>query len=163
MARTTGFQPVSQGSIPCGSVWGIFNMETKVNLPKELVLDYKIWRCGGSDGFNIVGKGSTQLLNKKGYMCCLGQFCQQAGVVKDVLYANSYPDSLPIAPKLFVSNGHMTDLAGRAAEINDDRYSTTAEKVVKLQKLFREHKKTIVLKNFPEEILKQIEDLGNKK
>lgn len=165
MARTTGFQPVSQGSIPCGSVWGIFNMETKVNLPKELVLDYEIWRSGGPYNLkelNIVGKGSTELLNKEGYMCCLGQFCQQAGVPRNDLLYREYPYQLPNVPKLFVSNGYMTDLAGQAAEINDDRYLSVADRVVHLQNLFKQYKKTIVLKNFPEEILKQIEDLTTK-
>lgn len=136
-----------------------------MNLPKELVLDYDIWRSGGPchlKEFNIVGKGDTALLNSQGYMCCLGQFCQQAGVPRDSLQDKEYPDQLPNVPKLFVSNGHMTDLAGRAAEINDCRYSSVADRVVRLQKLFKQYKKTIVLKNFPEEILKQIEDFTTK-
>lgn len=132
-----------------------------MNLPSELVLDYKIWRCGGPHGYNVVGKGCTYLLNCDGYMCCLGQFCQQSGVAKAALYGKNYPNSLTLAPKLFVSNGHLTDLAGRAAEINDDMYWPVAHKVVRLQKLFKQYKKTIVLKNFPKDILKQIEELTN--
>jgi hypothetical protein len=138
--------------------------ENKVNLPKELVLDYKIWRSGGPVHYlgEVVGQGDTQLLNNEGYMCCLGQFCEQAGVPRDCLEDKEYPDSLSKAPKLLVSNGHMTDLAGKAAEINDCHRLPTAGRVVKLQKLFKTYKKTIVLKNFPEEILKQIEDLTTK-
>lgn len=135
-----------------------------MNLPNELVLDYKIWRCGEPFSYegDIVGKGHTELLNSDGYMCCLGQFCQQAGVLRNLLEGKCYPEALGTAPKLFVSRGYTTDLASEAAEINDCGQLSTAERVVKLQKLFRKHKKTIVLKNFPEEILKQIEDLTTK-
>ena len=135
-----------------------------MNLPKELVLDYKIWRSGGPFHYHgeVVGEGDTQLLNEGGYMCCLGQFCEQAGVPRDSLHDKEYPDVLGSAPKLLVKNGYTTDLASRAAEINDCSRLPTAVRVVQLQKLFRKHKKTIVLKNFPEEILKQIEDFTTK-
>jgi hemin uptake protein HemP len=135
-----------------------------MNLPKELVLDYKIWRSGGPFHYHgeVVGEGDTQLLNNEGYMCCLGQFCEQAGVDRYFLRDKEYPDALGSAPKLLVKNGYTTDLASEASEINDNHQLPTAERVVKLQKLFRKHKKTIVLKNFPEKILKQIEDLGDK-
>lgn len=134
-----------------------------MNLPSELVLDYKIWRCGGCETYrsNLVGEGYTSLLNSKGYMCCLGQFCQQAGVVKHLLLHKIYPSYLHFTPKLFASTGHDTNLAVRAAEINDNEYITTAERVVKLQKLFMEYDRTIVLKNFPKDILQQIEELTN--
>ena len=130
-----------------------------MDLPTELVLDYRIWRSGGhrAEGLNKVGKGDTSLLNEEGYMCCLGQFCQQAGVIKHYLVNREYPCELDNAPKLFVSNGNMTDLAGLATDINDDGFSSVAERVMKLQALFEKHGRTIVLQNFPAQILKQIE------
>lgn len=135
-----------------------------MNLPKELVLDYKIWRSGGPVHYpgEVVGQGDTQLLNDEGYMCCLGQFCEQAGVTRDRLKYKEYPYAHPSAPKLFVKNGYPTDLVRKAVEINDSHHIPTAKRVVQLQKLFRKHNKTIVLKNFPEKILKQIEDLTTK-
>lgn len=132
-----------------------------MNLPKELVLDYAIWKSGGRcspENKYALGDGDTQLLNYQGYMCCLGQFCEQAGVPRGALEGRYYPEVLSNAPRLFVSRGYNSDLANKAAEINDS-YMPIAERVVELQKLFKRHKKTITLKNFPTEILKQIEDL----
>lgn len=133
-----------------------------MNLPKELVLDYAIWRSGGRCSFenkHALGDGDTQLLNYQGYMCCLGQFCEQAGVPRRALEGRYYPEVLSNAPRLFVSRGYNSDLTNKAAGINDNDAMSIAERVVELQKLFKRHKKTITLKNFPTEILKQIEDL----
>lgn len=55
----------------------------KYKLPKTLTLDLKKWRCGGDYGVkgeSSLGRGETELLNKQGCMCCLGQFAEQAGI-----------------------------------------------------------------------------------
>lgn len=57
---------------------------------KTLILKEAKWRCGDVttnpikeiDGKKVEidvcrGKGNTELKNKEGYMCCLGQFTQQ--------------------------------------------------------------------------------------
>lgn len=42
----------------------------------KFVIDRSKWRAGGT-GKHAIGKGGTCLLNGAGFMCCLGQVCQQ--------------------------------------------------------------------------------------
>ncbi len=60
---------------------------------KKYILDYSTWRCG-DDGVNKVGYGTTMLLNKEGYMCCLGQFCIQEGASKEKILEKAEPIDL---------------------------------------------------------------------
>lgn len=74
---------------------------------KSIVIDKSKWRCGGSvKDKHARGKGSVRLLNNEGFMCCLGQMCQQIApelpiigllspsetnqVVEGLAYPNSY-------------------------------------------------------------------------
>ena len=69
----------------------------------EFALHLKKWRCGrgtneryveGETDLSTVtslGTGSSCLLNSNGYMCCLGQFAEQAGVPRYVLLNTFVP------------------------------------------------------------------------
>ena len=38
----------------------------------EFIIDKSKWRAGQNSDHQV-GEGNTELLNKEGYMCCLGQ------------------------------------------------------------------------------------------
>lgn len=59
----------------------------------KFVIDRSKWRCG-HDGKHKLGKGDTLLLNFDGYMCCLGQICEQSGIPKNTLIGVNFPSNL---------------------------------------------------------------------
>jgi hypothetical protein len=142
----------------------------KYRLPKELTLDYRTWRCGGGSWDNGPeegighGQGQTRLANDRGYSCCLGQFFCQAGVPKEVLLKGvdaqdlTYYDILVdgCIDKTKNDNNKFVD---SAILINDNQLTTIAQKVRKLQSLCKKYRRTLVLKNFPKRILKQLDNL----
>lgn len=126
------------------------------NNKKKLVLDYSTWRCGGDTvNINKLGEGNTQLLNRQGFMCCLGQFSMQLNetiannpqlmlgkgepyevekeipdlVYSDKSYRDDESDDYDI---LYVDS----DLSAEAIFINDKCDTTPEEKIVKLKELF---------------------------
>jgi hypothetical protein len=131
-----------------------------LELPKNLKLDYTKWRCGG-DGKSKLGEGRVCLLNPDGYMCCLGQFNQQAGKRLEDLEGF---DVLPYGVKVkeltdLVNHTGLSDLAAQAVEINDRTATTARQKAAELQELFLKHGHTIELVNFPEEVIKESQDV----
>lgn len=133
-------------------------MTKTYKLPKVLVLDYRKWRCGG-DYHNSEfshGVGTTLLENEEGYMCCLGQFCKQAGLKKNELLDVDTPSSLPNVVLGLVKYGTDNGFSNTAIAINDDESSTIAWKVRKLQTLCRKYRRELVLKNFPKAILEKV-------
>lgn len=110
---------------------------------KTLILDYSIWRCG-SHGEHKLGEGSTTLLNKKGYMCCLGQFTPQLNpkIEKESLFDKCVPAQLQqhISHLTREDSGSLigTALVASAVEINDDPDTTPKKKITALRKLFGE-------------------------
>lgn len=48
---------------------------------KQLIIDRSKWRTGGRPYSDKLGP--TQLLNREGYMCCLGFYCIQLGNKKE--------------------------------------------------------------------------------
>jgi len=137
-------------------------------LPKKLTLDVSIWRCGQHPvcdelvtDHNIstcAGDGSTQLLNKEGYMCCLGQFAHQAGDLKEQLLSKSYPEDLNeefsveglVNPFHFGNKRNATLFNAQATVINDDTKTTVKRKTELLQTLCTEYNMKLVIENFIE-------------
>ena len=144
-------------------------IEYNYKLPKKLILDVSIWRCGkhsayygsSQDNDNTgTGQGNTKLLNDEGYMCCLGQFAHQAGVSKEELLDHSYPHELPeefyieglvfefnIEDSFFPSS---TDFAKEAITINDDTKTTVKRKTELLQTLCTEYNMKLTVENLIE-------------
>ncbi len=142
-----------------------------MKLPKELVLNYRTWICGQPDinenKKNCHGKGFTSLLNKEGFMCCLGQFSKQAKCKKEDLLYVSMPEELDklivgLTKKKKNMFGDLdiidTKMSERAININDDEDTTIIEKVRGLRKTFGRNGYTIKLKNFPKTYLAELED-----
>lgn len=108
--------------------------------PTDLYLDLSKWRCGEDGGLdNELGKGETILENKKGYMCCLGQFCKQIGVPSFSLKQVGAPLCLEDE----YNHPFFISISDRAMKINDYTDSTIKEKVNKLTALCKEHGVTL--------------------
>lgn len=106
----------------------------------KFVIDTKKWRTG-YDGPNKTGEGNTLLLNKEGYMCCLGMCLAQMGVDDDALLDVENPADVKLdldAMKIFRINApnRNTDLSVAAMLINDGTLTTIDEKKERLIKLF---------------------------
>lgn len=125
---------------------------------KKLVLDYKIWRSGGS-GSHKVGRGNTLLLNNEGYQCCLGQFAKQFGCTNSEIYGRSCPSWIR---KIELLNREIenydcnsvistTEFSDRAITINDSHSTSPWEKGRQLQALCKEEGYELELVNFPPE------------
>jgi hypothetical protein len=118
---------------------------------KKFILDYSIWRFGGMP--NQFEKGATKLLNKQGYMCCLGQWCEQSGVPKDELLGHKDPSTLRRNIEPFnqgVCGLYLSDFSNRAMRINDNQFTTAEEKIYHLKNLCRTHDIELQVINKPE-------------
>lgn len=139
-----------------------------MKLPKYLVLDYDKWVCGNPDPYEpnretSHGKGSTLMCNAEGFMCCLGQFSNQAGAGEEKLiglgdpsevneYLNIQVEGL-VALYEDCDDGvqiRNTSLADRAIEINDDDCTTVMNKALGIKELFAKSGYEVELVNFPE-------------
>ena len=129
-----------------------------LELPKNLKLDYTKWRCSYGQTLQSLGEGPTRLLNTQGYMCCIGQFSEQAGkITAELLGCGCAPIGEPIKQFACTHNpANTSNLAQTAIEINDDLGLNPAQKAAELQELFLKHGYTIELVNFPEEVLKEM-------
>ena len=98
---------------------------------RKFVIDRSKWRSGGPiEACRYpVGLGLTALLNEQGYMCCLGQVCEQLGVPVKQLLSRGGPSSLAdtvikrhpdLRGFLVDDNGMDTDFATTAMLANDD-------------------------------------------
>lgn len=118
---------------------------------KTFTVSRKTWIRGGWP--------DTALLTPEGYMCCLGFFCNQAGVSEDRLKCRE-PHELEVEvegltqrkPTVGVSIKYgplyrNTDLAYDAMQINDNGNISAEEREDKLTKLFSEHGFTIIFKD----------------
>jgi len=130
----------------------------------ELKLDYNTWKCGGDpfdtsdaqDYPNVLGKGQTLLLNKNGYMCCLGQFASQLGVDTSLLKGAGEPDEINIDDTivLLTKRDDMdrirnTDFSKKAIEINDNKRTTPLEKIAQLKALCKLNDILLTVINLP--------------
>ena len=126
---------------------------------KTLTLNFKIWKCGDDGGKNVAhGKGETRLLNKEGYMCCLGQFATQLNpqVKRCDMLGRCNPSNvskvIPVLSKkigMATWNIDDTKLTNSAIEINDDMNTSIKEKIKKLKSLFRKKGYKIKVTNLP--------------
>ena len=106
---------------------------------QTLTLDYSKWRCGGAEEIdtntNVLGKGSTRLMNTEGFMCCLGQFALQLDFSEGELKHEMRPCSLRRQMGVFnrrAADGNYyedTKLAIDCIEINDNAETTPVKKI----------------------------------
>lgn len=127
------------------------------NKPKKLTLDYSIWHCGDNDKVNGLGKGGVALLNKEGYMCCLGQFCEQLGAPREMLMDRGEPGDIKfVCPSFNLDKGNgdfetvSTTLSSDLIGINDDKYTTPQYKLLKIEELLEEEGIQLEVINKPE-------------
>jgi len=112
----------------------------------SFTVDTKKWRCGSFAIFadNALGEGTTELLNKEGYKCCLGFACQQAGY-KGKLREIMTPGGLkqPIEGLSYRSDLDNkithTEFTVHAMRINDSTVTTVEEKKAALIALGKKH------------------------
>lgn len=115
----------------------------------EFTIDRSKWRCG-STGNYAKGLGETSLLNREGYMCCLGQISKQLGFNDSELNGLSSPYELNLdngsvpyrddTVGLFTScDNYETTLTNQAIDINDNHLYTTIERERSLKRLFTEN------------------------
>tara|TARA_R110000850_G_scaffold34024_2_gene92261 strand:- start:3744 stop:4148 length:405 start_codon:yes stop_codon:yes gene_type:complete len=115
----------------------------------EFIIDRSTWRCGGDNNDdssnNEKGLGETALLNREGFMCCLGQVSKQLGATEEMLLEHAEPCDVE---KLFDLDencvllneaGLQTLLTIDAMSINDDYGINIKEKEKQLKSLFSEH------------------------
>lgn len=121
---------------------------------KELILNVDIWRCGaqGQEGVCALKtkNGDTHMLDRKGGMCCLGQFSRQFGMADELLLEESTPMAtgrkMPLLTKhdysSFLNYGAITDttFSNKAMDINDDCNTTIQVKIERLTALCKKHK-----------------------
>lgn len=117
---------------------------------KILTLDYATWRSG-EDGAYSIGEGMTSLLNSRGFMCCLGQWCLQLGADKTDIVSRGEPgevqkviEGLNIFEKMNDDDEEATQYSNtsfstQAMSINDETETTAEEKIELLTALCKEH------------------------
>ena len=103
---------------------------------KKLIIDRSKWRTGqnifNEDKQRTSGMGETQLHNRYGYQCCLGFFCNQAGIPENELIEVGEPqgiesishyikenDAMKILVRKYKSAYVNTLFTKRAISIND--------------------------------------------
>jgi len=113
----------------------------------SFTIDRATWRCGQEGDFKR-GKGDTALLNKEGYMCCLGQIARQCGFDDEQLMDTAGPDGIETGEVTGFLRQHDIDddggyryvlntrLAADAMDINDDKDLTHEQRETKLKALF---------------------------
>jgi hypothetical protein len=106
-----------------------------------LIIDRSKWRSGDWS-FNTTGEGGTYLLNKQGYMCCLGFRCHQMGIPKEDLLDRGGPWELSFKwniPDLLDEDVSYknSDFTDEAIDINDDVLLTPAEREIAIKNHFK--------------------------
>lgn len=112
-----------------------------------LKIDRSKWRTGGNWGKHRTGEGDTELLNKEGYMCCLGFRCNQLGVPKKDLLGVSSPRETKweVIPDLLDDLTYFnTIFCQDAMSINDDKNLTPKKREERIKKHFAKKKTRVV-------------------
>lgn len=125
--------------------------------PKKLTLDYATWRSGGNSK-NSVGQGPTLLLNKEGYMCCIGQWMLQCGYKKEEIGGRGTPSSLIVfggmaedsISELFIEGRGNSSLTSSAIAINDSTDTLPLERIEKLRALLDKEGIELEVINLPD-------------
>lgn len=111
----------------------------------KYILKKSLWRCGKNGQFKH-GEGETQMLNKEGFMCCLGHFAKQVGVTDAQLINTVNPNHLawnmfgadkegPVYdPAMVVGDSRSnSQLAYDLIQINDNVSTSAEEKLVSIR------------------------------
>lgn len=108
----------------------------------KLVLDYSKWRSG-LEGYNKLGKGETRLKNEQGFMCCLGQWCEQIGGPEINLMNITTPTNLNVLVDPFNYRDGIgfssSRLSIKAMQINDDVRTKPDGKIIELKELLNSY------------------------
>lgn len=140
-----------------------------MNRKQVYVLDYSTWRSGDIS-VNKVGEGDTNLLNKDGYSCCLGQFAQQKGVRRHKLLGLVEPCGLAyhlskVYDKNFCASINNvfsnTDLGDELIHINDSSLNP-ALKLFTIRRHLHKVGCRLVIKNMPHDVSRELVQLYKK-
>lgn len=119
----------------------------------KLVLDYSKWRCG-LNGETKVGEGETRLKNAEGFMCCIGQWCEQVGVPETQLLDITTPTYFKYVVQPFNQRDGSGFVSSRfsiqAMQINDNKITTPEEKIIALKELCHSYDIELEVINKPE-------------
>lgn len=129
----------------------------------ELILDFETWRAGGGTIYqsheNKIGEGRTELCNKEGFMCCLGQWALQSGFDQGQVMGNDEPADLSnqqreVFEKFSSYNENKggycnTKLSDDCMTINDDNSTTYQEKIRLLTERLAKEDITLTVINLP--------------
>jgi hypothetical protein len=112
-------------------------MKTKYKKIKSLIINRDRWVRGGGTKPEF---GTTELLNNKGRMCCLGFFCVATGVSSNALSGKESPCDLKthipmLTDPITLEN---TQFAIQAIEVNDAAIDEP-EREREIVKLFKSH------------------------
>jgi hypothetical protein len=107
---------------------------------KTLTIDRSKWKTG--DHGNKTGEGYTCLLNKEGYQCCLGFFCEQSGIDREFIKGVRVPGKLiknfpKVKIKIPLLRNNKNPFVEQAIQINDCSTTTAQEKEVLITELFK--------------------------
>lgn len=121
-------------------------MQKKSSL-KPFYLSLSKWRCG-DNGVNMLGTGYTELENKDGFMCCLGQGLKQFDRSTNIFQLDE-PKDTSTRRRLFVTyiredmedesfgTWDNSDFSVDAMYVNDELDLTTPERIVALEFLLQ--------------------------
>jgi hypothetical protein len=127
--------------------WEMVKYNKKHNIKmREFVIDRSKWRSG-EKGKYAIGKGTTEMKNEEGYMCCLGQICNHLHPDKKMINVRDPEDfynSIKYKEDNFLvyNEGYdnlNTTLSNKAMYINDTVKYNIKERESKLKELFAEH------------------------
>jgi len=111
---------------------------------EKLIIDRSKWRTG-SEKPSATGKGPTLLLNDEGFMCCLGFFCINKGLTRQLIRGTGEPSDIPMCIDKLVDvinydddspDFSNTSFTLDAMEINDADTISREEREKKLTELF---------------------------
>jgi hypothetical protein len=102
----------------------------------KLIIDRGKWRNGGR-GYNHK-YGITKLLNKEGFMCCLGFFCVQIDNMKlnEIL---DIPNPVGLDSNLVGYDGLTKPWAHSAIQINDDDSLPQEIREKRIHEIFKDY------------------------
>ncbi len=109
---------------------------------QQLIIDRKKWRTGGASFTEKVGP--TQLLNREGYMCCLGFYSLQVGnkTEEEILnmtcpYQVEDKTGIESLVTQYNGDGVNSSFAHDAIEINDNDLISNEDREQRLIELFK--------------------------
>lgn len=122
----------------------------------NFILDVKKWRCGGDYYEKGCGRGDTDtfLLDKKGNMCCLGQFGLQLGLTKADIELVPEPASASVDYGIFGKcSTDIPQLTKDLIDINDNSETTITTKLKKIRSRLKRNGHTLEVKNAPKDFV----------